>query len=138
MFAPAPDAVLVALALLVGAAIVSLRVILAPPVADSGLVVVRGEPGTGTSRAAGEAVAGVLAGWPLDDPRTAAVLDTASCINRHAVASAWLSGGDAPAARRGVARPWPAVMRQHQHGGRPDHGLVQRRESNAKRRLTDG
>jgi hypothetical protein len=51
-----------------------LRVILAPPVARSRLVVVRGEPGTGTSRAAWEAVAGVLADWPLEYPRTAAAL----------------------------------------------------------------
>ncbi len=89
MFAPLLDGVLVALALLAGAAIViSLRVILAPPAAGSRLVVVRGEPGTGTSRAAWGAVAGVLAGWPLVYPRTAAVLDTASCIKWHAVASA--------------------------------------------------
>ena len=39
------------------------RVILAPPVAGSRLVVC-GEPGIGTSRAAWEAVAGVLAGGP--------------------------------------------------------------------------
>jgi hypothetical protein len=104
MFAPLLDGVLVALAWLAGAAIViSLRVILAPPVAGSRLVVVRGEPGTGTSRAAWEAVAGVLAAWALVYPRTAAVLDTASCIKRHAVASAFVSGGDTPAARRGVA-----------------------------------
>jgi len=51
-----------------------LRVILAPPVADGRLVVVRGEPGTGTSLAAWEAVADVLAEWPLEYPRTAAVL----------------------------------------------------------------
>jgi uncharacterized protein YidB (DUF937 family) len=51
-----------------------LRVILAPPVAGSRLVVVRGEPGTGTSRAAWEAVADVLAEWPLEYPRTAAAL----------------------------------------------------------------
>ncbi len=66
----------------------SLLVILAPPVAGSRLVVVRGEPGTGTSRAAWEAVAGVLTGWPLEFPRIAAILDVASCIKRHAVASA--------------------------------------------------
>ena len=80
-----------------------LRVIPEPPVAGRRLVVVRGEPGTGTSRAAGEAVAGVLAGWPLGYLRIAAVLDTAGCIKRHAVASGWLSGGDTPAARGGVA-----------------------------------
>ena len=51
-----------------------LQVILAPPVARSRLVVVRGEPGTGTSRAAWEAVADVLAQWPLEYPRTAAAL----------------------------------------------------------------
>lgn len=51
-----------------------LRVILAPPVARSRLVVVRGEPGTGTTRAAWEAVTDVLAEWPLEYPRTAAVL----------------------------------------------------------------
>jgi uncharacterized protein YidB (DUF937 family) len=51
-----------------------LRIILAPPVADSRLVVLRGEPGTGTSRAAWEAVADVLAEWPLEYPRTADVL----------------------------------------------------------------
>jgi hypothetical protein len=51
-----------------------LRVILAPPVAASRLVVVRGEPGTGTSRAAWEAVAELLAEWPLEYPRSAAVL----------------------------------------------------------------
>ena len=51
-----------------------LRVILAPPVADSRLVVVRGEPGAGTTRAAWEAVAGLLAEWPLEYPRTAAAL----------------------------------------------------------------
>ena len=50
-----------------------LRAILAPPVADSRLVVVRGEPGTGTTRAAWEAVADVLAEWPLEYPRTAAM-----------------------------------------------------------------
>ena len=48
--------------------------ILAPPVADSRLVVVRGEPCTGTSRAAWEAVAELLAEWPLEYPRTAAAL----------------------------------------------------------------
>jgi hypothetical protein len=47
-----------------------------------------GEPGTGSSRAAWEAVAGVLAGWPLEYPRTAAVQAAAGCIRRHAVASA--------------------------------------------------
>jgi hypothetical protein len=51
-----------------------LRITLAPPVAGSRLVIVRGEPGTGTSRAAWEAVADVLAEWPLEYPRTAAVL----------------------------------------------------------------
>ena len=51
-----------------------LRVILAPPVASSRLVVVRGEPGTGTTRAAWETVAEVLAEWPLEYPRTAAAL----------------------------------------------------------------
>ena len=51
-----------------------LRVILAPPVADSRLVVIRGEPGTGTTRAAWEAVAELLAEWPLEYPRTAAAL----------------------------------------------------------------
>ena len=51
-----------------------LRVILAPPVARSRLVVVRGEPCTGTSRAAWEAVAELLAEWPLEYPRTAAAL----------------------------------------------------------------
>ena len=51
-----------------------LRVILAPPVAGSRLVVVRGEPGTGTTRAAWEAVAELLAEWPLEYPRTAAAL----------------------------------------------------------------
>jgi len=51
-----------------------LRVILAPPVADSRLVVVRGEPGTGTTRAAWEVVAELLAEWPLEYPRTAAAL----------------------------------------------------------------
>ena len=51
-----------------------LRVILAPPVADSRLVVVRGEPCTGTSRAAWEAVAELLSEWPLEYPRTAAAL----------------------------------------------------------------
>jgi hypothetical protein len=51
-----------------------LRVILAPPVAGSRLVVVRGEPGAGTTRAAWEAVAGLLAEWPLEYPRTAAAL----------------------------------------------------------------
>jgi hypothetical protein len=51
-----------------------LRVILAPPVARSRLVVVRGEPGTGTSRAAWEAVAELLAEWPLEYPQTAAAL----------------------------------------------------------------
>ena len=51
-----------------------LRVILAPPVASSRLVVVRGEPGTGTTRAAWEAVAELLAEWPLEYPRTAAAL----------------------------------------------------------------
>ena len=51
-----------------------LRVILAPSVAGSRLVVVRGEPGAGTTRAAWEAVADVLAEWPLEYPRTAAAL----------------------------------------------------------------
>ena len=51
-----------------------LRRILAPPVAGSRLVVLRGEPGTGTSRAAWEAVADLLADWPLEYPRTAAAL----------------------------------------------------------------
>ena len=51
-----------------------LRVILAPPVARSRLAVVRGEPCTGTSRAAWEAVAELLAEWPLEYPRTAAAL----------------------------------------------------------------
>ena len=51
-----------------------LRVILAPPVADSRLVVVRGEPGTGTTRATWEAVAELLPEWPLEYPRTAAAL----------------------------------------------------------------
>jgi len=51
-----------------------LRVILAPPVAGSRLVVVRGDPCTGTSRAAWEAVAELLAEWPLEFPRTAAAL----------------------------------------------------------------
>ena len=37
-------------------------------------MVVRGEPGTGTTRAAWEAVAGELAEWPLEYPRTAAAL----------------------------------------------------------------
>ena len=51
-----------------------LRVILAPSVAGSRLVVVRGEPATGSTRAAWEAVADVLAEWPLEYPRTAAAL----------------------------------------------------------------
>jgi hypothetical protein len=51
-----------------------LRLIVAPPVEASRLVVVRGEPGTGTTRAAWEAVAGELAEWPLEYPRTAAAL----------------------------------------------------------------
>jgi hypothetical protein len=51
-----------------------LRVQLAPPVSGSRLVVVRGEPGSGTSRSAWEAVADVLAEWPLEFPRTAAAL----------------------------------------------------------------
>jgi hypothetical protein len=134
MFAPVLDGVLVAWALLAGAAIaIPLRLNLAPPVAGSGLVMVRGEPGTGTSRAAGEAVAGVLTGWPLGYPRTAAVLDTASCINRHAVASAWLSGGDAPAARRGVAaRGRPSCGSTGAAGGPIAHWRTDK-----KRRLTD-
>jgi len=53
-----------------------LRMILAPPVARSRLVVVRGGPCTGTSRAAWEAVAELLAEWPLEYPRTAAALAT--------------------------------------------------------------
>lgn len=57
-----------------------LRVMPASPVAGGRLVVVRGKPRPGTSRAAREAVAGVLARWPLEDPRTAAVLATADCI----------------------------------------------------------
>jgi hypothetical protein len=36
--------------------------------------VVRGEPGTGTSRAAWKAVVDVLAQWPMEYPRTAAAL----------------------------------------------------------------
>ena len=44
-----------------------------------------GEPGTGSSRAAW---ARVLAGWPLEYPRTAAVQAAADCIRRRAVASA--------------------------------------------------
>jgi len=51
-----------------------LRVQLAPPVAGSRLVMVRGEPGSGTSRSAWEAVADVLAEWPLEYPQTAAAL----------------------------------------------------------------
>jgi hypothetical protein len=51
-----------------------LRAHLAPPVAGSRLVVVRGEPGSGTSRSAWEAVADVLAEWPLEYPGTAAAL----------------------------------------------------------------
>ena len=72
------------------------------------------EPGTGTSRAAWEAVAGVLAGWPPEYLRTAAVQAADSCIKRHAAASAWLSGGISlllaevlplPAAGRHVVAP---------------------------------
>src|SRR5580704_19711346 len=40
---------------------------------------------------------------PAGACRPAARSATASCIKRRAVASAWLSGGDTPAARRGAA-----------------------------------
>ena len=48
-----------------------LRAVLDPAVADSRLVVVRGECCTGKSRAAYEAVADLLADWPLEYPPTA-------------------------------------------------------------------
>jgi hypothetical protein len=135
MCAPFLDGVLVAPALLARTAIViSLRVILAPPVAGGRLVVVRGEPGTGASRAASEAVAGVLAGCPLEFPRTAAVLDTASCIKRQAVACAWLSGGDTPAARRGVAA---CVARRSRGSTGSAGGPVTACYSDVTRRRTD-
>ena len=51
-----------------------LRRVLDPEVADSRLIVVRGVAGTGKSRAAYEAVADRLAGWPLEYPPTAAAL----------------------------------------------------------------
>src|SRR5262249_40568337 len=53
-----------------------LRLIVAPPLEESRLVVVRGEPGTGTTRAAWGAGAGELAEWPLEYPRNAAALAT--------------------------------------------------------------
>jgi len=67
-----------------------LRVILAPPVSGSRMVVVRGEPGTGTSRAAWEAVADVLADWPLEYPRTAAALAARLEAGIHAGTVLWL------------------------------------------------
>jgi hypothetical protein len=134
MFTPILDGVLVAMALLVDAAIViSLRVILAPPVVGSRLVVVRGEPGTGTSRAAWEAVAGALAGWPLEFPRIAAVLDMASCIKRHAVASAWLSGGETLP----LAGVWPAAGRPSRGGTGSAPGPVAACCGDVIRRRTD-
>ena len=51
-----------------------LRRVLDPEVADSRLIVVRGDAGTGKSRAAYEAVAVRLADWPLEYPPTAAAL----------------------------------------------------------------
>ena len=51
-----------------------LRRVLDPEVADSRLVVVRGEACAGKSRAAYEAVADRLADWPLEYPPTAAAL----------------------------------------------------------------
>ena len=51
-----------------------LRRVLDPEVADSRLIVVRGDAGTGKSRAAYEAVAARLADWPLEYPPTAAAL----------------------------------------------------------------
>jgi hypothetical protein len=51
-----------------------LRLVLDPEVADSRLIVVRGEACAGKSRAAYEAVAGRLADWPLEYPPTAAAL----------------------------------------------------------------
>jgi hypothetical protein len=111
-----------------------LRVRPASPAADGRLVVVGGEPGTGTSRAGWEAVAGVLAGWPLEDPRTAAVPAMAGCIKRHAVASAWLSGGDTPAARPGVAACTAGPSRG---GAGTARGPVAAWCGGARRRLTD-
>ena len=51
-----------------------LRLVLDPEVADSRLIVVRGEACAGKSRAAYEAVADRLADWPLEYPPTAAAL----------------------------------------------------------------
>jgi hypothetical protein len=51
-----------------------LRRVLDPEVADSRLIVIRGDAGTGKSRAAYEAVADRLADWPLEYPPTAAAL----------------------------------------------------------------
>jgi hypothetical protein len=48
--------------------------VLDPEVADSRLIVIRGDAGTGKSRAAYEAVADRLADWPLEYPPTAAAL----------------------------------------------------------------
>ena len=81
-----------------------LRVIPEPPVAGRRLVVVRGEPGTGTSRAGWQGVAGVLAGWPPGYLRTAAALDAAGRIKRRAVGSAWLSGNGYLCCWRGWGR----------------------------------
>ena len=51
-----------------------LRTVLDPAVADSRLVVVRGDAGAGKSRAAYEAVADRLPDWPLEYPPTPAAL----------------------------------------------------------------
>ena len=51
-----------------------LRAVLDPHVADSRLVVVRGDPATGKTRAVYEAIADRLADWSLEYPPTAAAL----------------------------------------------------------------
>jgi len=62
-----------------------LRTVLDPAVADSRLVVVRGDAGAGTSRAAYEAVADRLPDWPLEYPPTPAALAAVFGLDELAV-----------------------------------------------------
>jgi hypothetical protein len=68
---------------------------------------------------------------PAGGCRPATRSATTSCIKRRAVASAWLSGGNTPAARGGVAlhgRPSRGST-----GKTPDRGLLQRHAKEAYR-----
>ncbi len=95
-----------------------LRVILAPPVAGSRLLVVRGEPGTGTTRAAWEAVAELLAEWPLEYPRTAAALAARLEVGIPAGTVLWLGElGRYADADGGAAALWHALI-AHAAGAR--------------------